>query len=49
VWRHKLDEIMLRLKDLAPSSERSALVSEWSDLRSEETVQTLVRALRSAS
>ncbi len=48
-WRRKLDEIMLRLKDLAPSNERSALVSEWSALRSEETVQALVRALRSAS
>lgn len=49
LWRRKLDEIMLRLKDLAPSSERSALVSEWSAQRSEETVQALVRALRSAS
>jgi hypothetical protein len=49
VWRRKLDEIMLRLKDLAPSNERSALVSEWSALRSEETVQALVRALSSAS
>jgi hypothetical protein len=48
-WRRKLDEIMLRLKHLAPSNERSALVSEWSRLRSEETVQSLVRALRSAS
>jgi hypothetical protein len=48
-WRRKLDEIMLRLKDLAPSDERSALASEWSALRSEETVQALVRALRSAS
>ncbi len=48
-WRRKVDDIMLRLKDLAPSNERSALVSEWSALRSEETVQALVRALRSAS
>jgi hypothetical protein len=48
-WRRKLDEIMLRLKHLAPSNERSALVSEWIRLRSEETVQSLVRALRSAS
>jgi tetratricopeptide (TPR) repeat protein len=49
MWRRKLDEIMLRLKDLAPSSERSALVSEWSALRSDETVHALVRALRSTS
>ena len=48
-WRRKLDEIMLRLKGLAPSNERSALVSEWNTLRSEDTVQALVRALRSAS
>lgn len=48
-WRRKLDEMMLRLKDLAPCNERSALVSEWNTLRSEETVQALVRALRSAS
>jgi tetratricopeptide (TPR) repeat protein len=48
-WRRKLDETMLRLRDLAPSNERSALVSEWNTLRSEETVQALVRALRSAS
>jgi len=49
IWRRKLDEVMLRLKDLVPSNERSALVSEWHTLRSEETVQALVRALRSAS
>ncbi len=48
-WRGKLDRIILRLKDLAPSNERSALVSEWNMLRSEETVQALVRTLRSAS
>jgi hypothetical protein len=48
-WRRKLDEIMLRLKDLASSNERSALVSELNILRSEDTVQALVRMLRSAS
>lgn len=45
-WRRRLDEIMLRLKDLAPSNERSALVSEWSALRSEERVRELVRTVR---
>jgi len=48
-WRRKLDEIMVRLKDLEPSNERSALVSEWSDLRSEEIVRGLVRTIRTAS
>ena len=48
-WRRKLDEVMSRLKDLGPSNERSALVSEWNTLRSAETVQALVRTLRSAS
>ena len=48
-WRRKLDEIMLRLKDLAPSSERSALVSDWSDRRSEGTIRELVRTVRTAS
>ena len=48
-WRRKLDEIMLRLKDLAPSNERSALVSDWSALRSEETVRERVRTVRTAS
>ena len=48
-WRRKLDEIMLRLKDLPPSTERSALVSDWSALRSEETVRELVRTVQTAS
>ncbi len=48
-WRRKLDEIMVRLKDLPPSNERSAVVSEWSSLRSEETVRELVRTVRAAS
>jgi tetratricopeptide (TPR) repeat protein len=48
-WRRKLDDIMLRLRDLAPSNERSAVVSEWNTLRSEETVRALVRSVRTAS
>jgi tetratricopeptide (TPR) repeat protein len=48
-WRRKIDEVMVRLKDLAPSNERSALVSDWSALRSEETVRELVRTVRTAS
>jgi tetratricopeptide (TPR) repeat protein len=48
-WRRKLDDIMLRLKDLAPSNERSAVVSEWNTLRSEEKVRALVRSVRTAS
>jgi hypothetical protein len=40
---------MLLLKDLAPSHERSALVSEWRDLRSEETIRELVRRVQAAS
>lgn len=48
-WRRKLDDIMLRLKDLAPSSERSAVVSEWNTLRSEEKVRALVGSVRAAS
>lgn len=48
-WRRKLDEIMLRLKALPASSERSGVVSEWSDLRSEETIRKLVRTVRAAS
>lgn len=48
-WRRKLDEIMQRLKDLAPSSERFALVSDWSALRAEETIRDLVRTVGAAS
>jgi len=48
-WRRKLDDLMLRLKDLAPSTERSAVVSEWNALRSEEKVRALVRSVRTAS
>jgi hypothetical protein len=43
-WRRKLDEIILRLKDLAPGNVRSTLVFEWSSLSSEEMVRELVRA-----
>jgi tetratricopeptide (TPR) repeat protein len=48
-WRRRIDEIMVRLKELEPSDERSTLVSEWSALRSEETVRELVRTIRTAS
>jgi tetratricopeptide (TPR) repeat protein len=48
-WRGQLDEIMVQLKDLPPSDERSALVGEWSTLRSEDTVRELVRAVRRLS
>lgn len=48
-WRRKLDEIMIRLKDLPASTERSAVVSEWSDLRSEETIRKLVRTVQAVS
>jgi len=48
-WRRKLDEIMVRLKNLAPSSERSALVAEGIHLRSEGTIRELVRTVRTAS
>jgi tetratricopeptide (TPR) repeat protein len=48
-WRRKLDEIMIRLKALPASGERSAVVSEWSVLRSAETIRELVRIVRAAS
>lgn len=48
-WRRKLDELMQHLLGLAPSTERSAVVSEWSTLRSEEAVRELARAARTAS
>jgi hypothetical protein len=48
-WRRRFDEIMLRLKDLTPGNARSASVSEWSSLRSEEMVRELVRTVRTAS
>jgi hypothetical protein len=48
-WRRKLDALMVRLKDVTPSNQRSALVSEWSALRSEETIRGLVRTMRAAS
>jgi len=48
-WRRKLDEIMVELKNLAPSDARSALVSQWTSLRSEETVRELARTVRTAS
>ena len=48
-WRRKLDEVMVRLRDLPASSERSALVSEWTALRSEAAIRDLVRTVRTAS
>jgi tetratricopeptide (TPR) repeat protein len=48
-WRRRLDEIMLRLKDLTPGNARSASVSEWSSLRSDEKVRELVRTVRTTS
>jgi tetratricopeptide (TPR) repeat protein len=48
-WRQKLDDAMVRLKDLPPSDERSALVGTWSSLRSSETVRALSLTVRSAS
>jgi tetratricopeptide (TPR) repeat protein len=48
-WRHEIDDTMLRLKDLPPSDARSTLVRTWTDLRSDEKVRALSRAVRSAS
>jgi len=48
-WRRKLDAIMVSLKDLPASNERSAVVSDWRSLRSAETVRDLVRAVRRLS
>jgi tetratricopeptide (TPR) repeat protein len=48
-WRKKLDGIMMKLNGLPISSERSALVTQGFDLRSEQTVRSLVRAVLSTS
>ncbi len=48
-WRRKLDETMVRLKALPVSNARTAVVSEWTALRSEETIRELVRSVRRAS
>jgi hypothetical protein len=48
-WRRKLDAIMVSLKDLPASNERSAVVSEGRSLRSADTVRDLVRAVRRLS
>jgi tetratricopeptide (TPR) repeat protein len=45
IWRKKLDEMMLRLKALAPGSERTSLVNEWTSLQSADTVRSLVRSV----
>jgi hypothetical protein len=49
MWRKKLDENMVKLKELPASSNRTALIAEASALRSEQTVQGLVRKVLSAS
>ena len=48
-WRRKLDDIMVRLKDLPVGDERSKLVGEGSALRSEAAVQALARTFRASS
>jgi tetratricopeptide (TPR) repeat protein len=48
-WRRKLDEIMVRRKDLTVSNERSALVSEWTAVQSEATIRDILRTVRTAS
>jgi len=48
-WRRKLDDIMVRLKDLQLSDERSKLVHEGFALRSDPAVQALVRTVRASS
>ena len=48
-WRSQLDEIMVRLKDVTVSNERSAVVSEWRELRSVETIRELVGLVRTHS
>ena len=48
-WRQKLDEVMLQLKADMSQGERSRLVSEWSELRSDKSIRELVRAVRKAS
>ena len=48
-YRRKLDDTMVRLKDLSAPNERSAVVSEWHELRSEETIRELVRTVRTHS
>ena len=48
-WRLELDEVMMRLKDLPVSNERSAAVGKWSDLRSRQKIRQLVGIVRTAS
>ncbi len=48
-WRRKLDEVMVRLKDMPPSDDRTALVCEWSALSAETTVRDLVKTMRAVS
>lgn len=48
-WRRQLDQIMVRLKESPASAERSELIAEGIDLRSEATIGELVRSVRTAS
>jgi tetratricopeptide (TPR) repeat protein len=48
-WRRKLDEVMVRLKDMPVSDQRSAVVGEGFAMRAEPAVQALVRAVRALS
>jgi hypothetical protein len=48
-WRKKLDDNMVKLKMLAISDERSAVVAQSFGLRSDETVREIVEKVRSAS
>lgn len=48
-WRKKIDDTMVKLKSLPISNERSAVVTEGFDLRSEKVIRDLARKVRSAS
>ncbi len=48
-WRRKLDDIMVRLEEIPPSKERSALVRKKTSLGSEEAIRDLVRIVKSTS
>ena len=48
-WRRKLDEIMVRLKVMPVSDQRSALVHEKFAMQSADSVRALVRAVRDLS
>ncbi len=48
-WQKKLDETMVKLETLPASDERSALVTESFELRSEQIIRGLVQTVLSAS